>query len=301
MSNPNIRASRVARAKLSYRSALAAGLLAWTSIGIAPAAQSPPIATVALTPGWATFGQAVPPGAARDGLKVRNLPTQADIKNRWPDGSIRFAIVTVYAPVADSYDVTPAAAAGGTFTPFLPTASVALTIGGATYTAALPNTPSTDLWLSGPLAYEARTVVAPVSGGGSAHPFLRVNFDTRVYDDGKARLDVSVENLLDKAGATTVTYNVAIVVNGQTVFTRAGVQHSYLTRWRKVFETGASTLAAITPDIAPFNKSNALPPYLPLVSNVVSAPTGSTYDILGPGALNPDMQADGVRVELAPL
>ena len=112
-----------------------------------------------------------------------------------------------------------------------------LTIGGdAVHRDAARRRRVGDAGSTGPLAYaKARSVVAPAVGGDTAHPFLRVNFDTRVYNDGKARVDVSVENVLDKTGATTVTYDAAIIVNGAAVFTKTGVQHYYLTRWRKVF------------------------------------------------------------------
>ena len=63
-------------------------------------AQAGQVGTVGLTPGWATFGQALPQGAATGGLQVGRLATQTDVKNRWPDGSIRFAIVTVKATTA---------------------------------------------------------------------------------------------------------------------------------------------------------------------------------------------------------
>jgi hypothetical protein len=257
-----------------------------------------PVATVGLTAGWATFGQAAPRGAAPAALKVGTLTTQTDVKSRWPDGSIKFALVTVNVPSAGTYAIAGAAAPAGSFTPSLPTASVTLTIGGVVYTAALPATPSTDLWMSGPLAYEGRSVVTPTAA--FAHPFLRVNFDTRVYSDGKGRVDVSVENVLDKTGATTVTYDVAIAVNGQTVFTKAAVQHYYLTRWRKTFLVGGTTLAQITPDVRPFNSARILPAYLSLVANQVSAPTGVDFDILKSGALDPNMPAHGGRAELAP-
>src|SRR4029450_7450453 len=101
----------------------------------------------------------------------------------------------------------------------------------------------TDTWMSGPLAYEARSVITPRAG--SDHPFLRVNFDTRVYSDGKGRGDVSAQNVLDKVGATTVTYDLRIVVNDQTVFTQNAVKHYYLTRWRKIFPIVGTTLASI--------------------------------------------------------
>src|SRR4029078_4177803 len=151
-------------------------ILAITTAAVADAQTA--IGTIGLTPGWATFGQAVPQGAAPSGLQVGSLLTQTDVKTRWPDGSIRFAVVTVNVLTAGSYAITAAPVASGAFTPALPTASVALTIGTVNYTAALPSTSSTDLWLSGALAYEGRTVIAPVSSAdGSAHPFLRVIFD----------------------------------------------------------------------------------------------------------------------------
>jgi hypothetical protein len=291
----------VVRALPYRRLLLAATTVLLISNGRGITAQTSPVATVGLTAGWATFGEAVPQGAARDGLQVGALLTQTDVKSRWADGSIRFAIVTVNAPAGATYDLTAAAAPGGTFTPTVPDASVTLTIGGVTYVAALPNAPSSDVWLSGPLVSESRTTVAPISTAtGAAHPFLRVNFDSRVYSDSSARVDVSVENLLDKAGATTVTYDATIAVNGQTVFTKPGVQHYYLTRWRKVFAVGTTPLATITPDMRPFNAAQALPPYLALVANQVSTPSGATYDILSSGALDPNMPAHGGRPELAP-
>jgi hypothetical protein len=256
------------------------------------------IGTVALTAGWATFGQAVPQGAATAALKVGSLTTQTDIKSKWPDGSIKFALVTVNVPSAGSYAITAAAAPTGTFAPVLPTASVTLTIGGVAYVAVLPASKSNDIWMSGPLAYEGRSVVAP--GAGTAHPFLRVHFDTRVYSNGKGRVDVSVENVLDKVGATTVAYDVKIVVNGQQVFTQTGVQHYYLTRWRKVFPIAGTIVSSITPDIRPFNTARILPPYLSLVANLVDVPTGVNFDILKSGALDPNMPAHGGRPELAP-
>ena len=178
-------------------------------------AQTPQVATVGLTPGWATFGQALPQGAATSGLQVGNLATQTDVKNTWPDGSIRFAIVTVNATTAGTFPVTPAAPSAGTLAPALPTAAVV----------------ADHRWrrLHGDVAGRARKRSVAVGAAGlrrpidcrpcrrrarRAHPFLRVIFDTRVYNDGGGRVDVSVENTLDIAGAATTTYDVAITVNG---------------------------------------------------------------------------------------
>jgi hypothetical protein len=291
------RALNTARRSRWMQLAVALGVL-FTS-AVHPAAQEP-IASVGLTAGWATFGQALPQGAAAGGLQVGTLPTQIDVKNRWPDGSIRFAVVTVQAPSAGTYPILPSIFTPDTFVPATPAVNVTLTIGGVPHVAVLPPTPSADAWLSGRLVSEWRAVVAPVSSQGAAHPFLRVNFDTRVYNDGKARVDVSVENMLDKAGATTVTYDASIAVDGQAVFTAAAVQHYYLTRWRHVTHVGLSPMASVTPDIGPLNAAGALPPYLSMVANQVNAPTGANFAILKQGALETNMPAHGGRPELAP-
>src|SRR5262245_62134416 len=259
------------------------------------------LATVHLTPGWATFGQALPQGAAPSGLRVGTFSTQTDVKNRWPDGSIRFAIVSVFVPAAGNFPIEPDTQAPGTFTPAIPAASATFTIAGDTFTAPLPAAAASDRWLSGPLVYEGRSVVAPLSAlTGLPHPFLRVNFDTRVYNDGKARVDVSVENMLDQIGAGTVAYDAAITINGAAVFAKGAVQHFYLTRWRKIFTLPGTTLSAITPDIVPFNTSKALPPYSSVVANFVNTPTATNYDILQSGALGQDMSLHGGRGDLAP-
>ena len=296
------RSTAWATARRSSIAALIVAIIAVTAPGAH--ADVPPIATIGLTAGWITFGQAVPQGVAPTGLKIGILDTQTDVKTTWPDGSIRFAVLTANVPAAGSYTVVPAPVAGGVpLEPPLPAASVTLTSGGAAYTATLASTLSTDRWLSGPLAYEGRSIVAPVSSAdASAHPFLRVIFDTRAYADGNGRVDVTVENVLDQAGATTVTYAAAITVNGETRFSRAVVEHYYLTRWRKVFDVGTGARAAITPDMTPFNVSRALPPYLPLVGTQVDAIlSDGTYDILRSGTLDPNMPAHGGNPDLAPF
>src|SRR4051812_17074044 len=74
------------------------------------------IGTNSFTTGWATFGQAVPPGKAVTALQVGSLPTQTDVKTRWPDNSIRFAIVTANIPSNGAYAITSGDANPGTFT-----------------------------------------------------------------------------------------------------------------------------------------------------------------------------------------
>ncbi|MBI3464663.1 MAG: hypothetical protein HY000_16650 [Planctomycetes bacterium] len=258
-----------------------------------------PLASVGLGPGWATFGEALPQGAARDGLQIGNLTTQTDVKARWTDGSIRFAIVSAAVPEAGVYDISEGLPSSGSFTPSLPDAAVLFNIGGTVYTAALPDAASDDRWLSGPLVQETRYTVAPQDSTGTTHPFLRVIFDTRSYQDGQGRLDVTVENTLDTSGATELDYDVDVLVGGQTVFSHSNVTHWYLTRWRKVFDLGLSS-SSVAADFEPFFEAQALPRYLDLVENTASAPSGPKFDILQIGDLDPYMPAHGGRPELAP-
>lgn len=271
------------------------------------------LARINLTPGWATFGQALPEGAAHDALQLGSLVTQTDVKSTWADGSIKFAIVTAEIPVAGVYTLGDGTPAGEPFLPDLPDVEVRLNIGGTVYAAALPPEPSTDAWLGGPLVIETRTVVTPISPDGTPHPFLEVIFDTRNYRDGADRLDVSVENVLNIAGAGPVDYTVDIVADGRLLYHHDELTHFYMTRWRKTLPVDGLAESQIIPDLEPFYQANALPRYLETTDNQVDSPTGNypatmpspiaglpKFDILQGGDLNPDMTAHGGRQELAP-
>jgi hypothetical protein len=233
------------------------------------------------------------------GLRLGDLPTQTDVKSRWPDGSIRFAVLTAEVTRNDTYRLAEAAAVRGPFAPKVPAASVRLRVGDEYWTASLPAKPGSDVWLDGPLVMEWRALVVPTGAGGRPHPFLRVVWDVRVYRDGQSRLDVTVENALDRAGATKVTYDVAVVANGQTCFERPGVAHWYMTRWRKVFALGLSE-SVVRPDFEPFYEAGAVPRYLPLVSQEISRGSPAKFGPMQIGDLHFDMRDHGGRPELAP-
>ena len=268
--------------------------------GGAPGAPGASPYEVGLTPGWATFGLALPQGAATGAVQVGGLPTQTDVKTRWPDGSIRFAVVTAKPDANGLYPIGQAPPPPpGAFAPQVPSAAVRLTIGGTAYEARLPGEPSGDAWLAGPLVHEGRHVVVPARGDGSGHPFLRVIFDARRYADGAATVDVTVENTVDKAGAGPVTYDVAVDVAGRDAFRKTGVRHAHLARWRRKFAVGGEP-AQVAPDLRSGFDARALPRYLALVSNGVNLPTGAGFDILGGANLTPYMPEHGGRPELAP-
>ena len=279
-----------------------AGPVTWSFTTAAPLPPPPTggaLANVSLTAGWATFGEALPDGAAWNGLQIGSLVTQTDVKTTWPDGSIRYAIISAYVPANSIYPITAAAPPTGTFTPRLPNASVQFNFGGTTYTATLPSMPSSDTWLGGPLVVEDRYVVIPAQSDGTPHSFLDVIFDVRTYSDGTSRIDVTVENVLDQSDAARVSYSVYILANGQALYHHDTFDHYWGTRWRKVFDIGL-TESQVTLDFTPFYQAKAIPQYMSIVANTVSSPTGPNFDILQAGDLTTDMTSHGGRAELAP-
>lgn len=255
------------------------------------------LANYRLGTGWATFGLAMPQGSARDGVAVGTLATQTDVKTRWPDGSIKFAVVTSRVTTEGSYAIAPGAATAGRGRPTWPSAAVDMVIGPGRWTARLPGAVA-DFWLDGPLVTEGRAVVTPMMGT-IEHPFLRVIYDVRAYADGVARVDVTVENTLDHALAANVRYDVAMTLNGQQVFRKDAVDHNYLARWRHVAWSRAAE-SEVTPDFAPFIRANALPAYLPTVDGPPRAINAPNFEILKTGALTLPMNAHGGRPEIAP-
>ncbi|HMF97781.1 MAG TPA: hypothetical protein VKE96_25955 [Vicinamibacterales bacterium] len=273
---------------------VSAVLITFGGAGTAAAADKP-LATYTAGPGWATFGLALPQGAAPTAVQLGRLPTQTDVKVRWPDDSIRFAVVSAnLGAKGGTYALTAATPAQGSFVPVLPKASVTLKIGNTPFVATLPASFS-DFWLRGALVSEGRAVVAP---GG--HPFLRVIFDVRSYASGGHRIDITVENCLDVANADQVTYDVTVNVGGATVFTAPAVNHKYLARWRKLFVTGGLQEATVTPDFTPFVAARALPEYLPTIASPARVMNSAEFGPLGFGALTRPMNAHGGRPEIAP-
>ncbi|MCL1874229.1 MAG: dockerin type I domain-containing protein [Clostridiales bacterium] len=202
---------------------LAAPLI--TAAGKAPASGTKSLATYSFTgSGWATFGIVLPRGEAFEGLQVEGLTTQTDIKNLWPDGSIRYAILTVYIEEAGDYEILESVPAMGTFSPAIPDACLTLNIesdgpGSAlvAYRSDLPRTVSSDPWLDGPLVKEWRIRDVP-KNSGEEHPFLTNIWDVRIYSDGTGTVDTTVENIRDVAAADAVVYAAEIILNNVPVY-----------------------------------------------------------------------------------
>lgn len=108
---------------------------------------------------------------------------------------------------------------------------------------------STDLWLSGPLAVQARAYVvasnpaslANVTVNSSLPPLMRIAIDLTAYADGTVLADVCVANdsfatLLSavpggNAYGGTQAYTATLTLNGSVAFTSAALVHNALEDW----------------------------------------------------------------------
>lgn len=275
-------------------------VLAWALLlGTARAVAAQTLATDTFTAGYATFGLTLPAGAATDAVAVGAFDTQTDVKTTWPDGSIRFAVVTANIAMSGAYAITAGTPLAGSAPTTLPTALVDLVIAGQTYTATMPASFTSDLWLSGPLVKEARAVVTPLLNG-TPHPLLQVVFDLRSYAGSGQRVDITVQNSRDLSTGDAVDYDVDVVIGGVAVFAKSAVHHSYLTRWRKTFTTGGLTLSAVTPDFEPLYLAGGLPRYLTSITDqVYGAVSGANFDILEYGDIFPGMGSTGWRPDIS--
>lgn len=256
--------------------------------------------TVHLTPGWATFGQALPRGAAFDGLEVGGLSTQTDVKTRWSDGSIRFAVVSAQVGAEGDYTLAATADGPGSFTQATPSITALFQKDGEWYYAYMPNLAWEDRWLDGPLVQEGR-MAASVHHWPSdtEYPHLRVVFDLRTYADGQERLDFTVENTLDAPGGCLERYDFLLFDEDRVVYSRENIEHPYLTRWRQTVDLGLQA-SSVTSDFEPAIAAGAVPRYMNLVTDDRPWAGGPDFDILGPGSLSRDMEAHGGRPEVAP-
>lgn len=255
------------------------------------------LATYTLGVGWATCVLVLPQGQAVGGLQIGALPTQTDVRNRWPDGSIKLAVITAKVLIAGAYAITASAAPlSGQPTPTPIAATVRLTIAGVTYDAPLP-APTANLGLDGPLVREWRALVTP-----GAHPTLQVVYDVRSYHGGGHRIDVCVQNVRDVVAMDKGVYDLTLTVNGQIIHTRTGFTHYSFERVRHyVGAVDGLVESSVLPDFEPFYRAGVLPRYLSTVNNASYNTSGSAWLPGGFGNMQPSMVQGGGRPDIAPF
>lgn len=232
----------------------------------------------ALTNVPVTFAMPFKAGDLPSGAKFQDM--QIDQKATHADGTIRHAVLSYIIPTINAGQtlsvplVRSSVGVGGsnvTRTTVGFTGTVAVTIAGVTYTADIAAAvASGSAWLTGPICSEWAGQAA-LMNGATAHTQLHARYEARKYSDGRIRVCVSVEHTWARrsngAGgyvwntATPITYNLAITINGSSVYTKTAFVHYPYTRWRKTFWAGAQPAIHIAHDVNYMVATKALPNY----------------------------------------
>lgn len=207
------------------------------------------------------------------------LPLQVDIKATHDDGSLRHAIISATIPqlnadttetikliknskeIAPATAITPSAILTAGFT-----AGINITLNGQIYSASADNLLKTDKytnWLAGAIVNEWQVSAPLKNAQGLEHPHLTARFAIRAYTgQNKARVDVTLENSWTYEPAPqNFTYDTQILVGGQTVYSKLGLNHYHHARWRKVFWWGGAPNINIQHNTAYLIASKSVPNY----------------------------------------
>lgn len=234
-----------------------------------------------------TFGQPFRSGDVRadstlhatldDGSRVG---AQLDVKSTYPDGSVRFGVVTVRVsrlkarsrstlvlrPVGSELDTSVVVPQDLLNTEF--EFETTITVEGQTYRVS-----ARELLLSGPLKSWLRgelvsewLVGGPlVDEDGQQHPHLALYYHIRAYSGSpmrRARVDVIVENGWARVAAPrNFTYDVKIRVGTETKFEQSGLTHYQHARWHRTLWWGEEPKVRVTHDPVYLQATKASPRY----------------------------------------
>ncbi|MCI4661251.1 MAG: hypothetical protein MRY63_05440 [Neomegalonema sp.] len=195
------------------------------------------------------------------------IAAQADIKTRWPDGSVRHAVISLALPdAARAYDLAlyhaPLAIEQRLSVKDLLEGRLDLvaevTLDGRRYLASSEQLLAHGIaqpWLSGPLVSETR-LEQPLTRG------LRISFDLRAGKDGGLRAAVGLHTDDLEGGNRTRRYDLRLLVNDREVLRRDSVSHHHHARWREVISLGTAPADAhIVFDPAYMVATALIPPY----------------------------------------
>lgn len=251
------------------------------------------------------------------------LPTQTDVKVRWPDGSVRHALVSFILPsLAAGSQVSVDLLSGGTNsnTTWMTKdqllasdfeALMAITVGGVTTNVSarqmLQNTAGPDYWMKGSIASEfiIRDFSTDVAGQ------LNVSYRVRVYPSlGLFRVSTVVDNTwIDARGNLTYDFALSLgLSNPQVVFAKTNFTQWTDSRWHKVFWQGTTPSSIEVRYNLPYLvKTGALPNYDTslvvsgaAVTNLYNTWNNSAHDIMDGAGLTKYFPTTGGRSEIGP-
>ncbi len=232
-----------------------------------------------------TFGEVFERNRLNAGLQalIGNAaePVQADVKSRYPDGSVRFAVLTMTTPKLRSgqkipvmlrqaasphpgnvnlrqalaaHDITVTLRLNATGADTGQTAQT-LSFDAARMLDAAMRGHATSPWLSGPLASETR-VSQRVAGS------LRLVMDLRAYANGAIDADIQFNNdiAMQKRGGPA-SYAVAIAQDGHLAFAAPHVMQYQYQDWHTIIRSDGRSSINVVHDIAVMERAGAVPSY----------------------------------------
>jgi hypothetical protein len=206
-----------------------------------------------------TFGHAFKQADAQSYISCANLgqvngPTsfQADVRNRWSDGSVKYAVLSGIGGTSVALSATGSAPASGSVALVDPQASVQFSgvISDLITLASVSGTDKTT-WTSRTGGGLVRTIAGPVMTerhyyAPTSDPHLAVWWYVRSYVGGATEVETVIENgWLNVATPTAKTYTAVVSVSGSPRYTATNLTHYHHSRWSRVDWVG--TDPAITP------------------------------------------------------
>lgn len=224
-----------------------------------------------------SFGQVFEQGYLKPGDTIDYC--QVDAKTHWPDGSVKWAILTyqamgLYAGDAEHILLLPMAPEPAP--PLLwGMPNIAFRIATTSQSWDIPLNPAaadwhSSVWLSGPMAVqERRWKVVPLTS-------LRIIVDITQYADGTNCIDVTfATDVANTSDGADMTYDVEIVIEGRSAYTRTGVDHHQYQSWSTTLWSDGPPLHHVKHDIDYMQRAGAIMP----------------FNLANPSQVNPDWAA----------
>ena len=233
----------------------------------------------ALSPRLITFATMFPKGALPRGVGILagTQPAQADVKLRYPDGSAKFAVITLRTPpIAAAADASLLLRANGHAARGIVAIAPALAAHPITIQAMITpkggttQTFTIDLshwyrrakaagrlspWLQGPLAHQVRLSRTLISS-------LRLVVDLTAYSSGAIGADIQFDNdraMTSSGGAMRET--VSISLGGKTIYHVGPLTEHQYQDWHVVLRTNGRVPINVVHDIAALERLGAIPNY----------------------------------------
>lgn len=255
-----------------------------------------------------------------DGLTI---PTQCDVKNRWPDGSVKFAILAAVIPsllpdVPAILQFTNTATGNNTPSdvPATYDAQIVLTnpVGGATVHVSAGDmllAGRYSLWTSGPIAQTYlvadRSTARIYDIGWSSHRAFHPWFIVTVWPGIFKVFTRYVGEIANTEAMEAQTYNLDLTVSGELVYNHHDIAHLPGTRWSRTAWWGGAPEPKVNlcHNIAYLAQTGLVPHYDPAV--VILESTSETHysnwlstnrNIGGAGWWQPSMPTTGGRKDI---